>query len=454
MARETIRERLRKGLRRELWVTLGPALVLVVAAFVIAWRFVEPAPPSSILIALGPDEAGARYFATRYRDELAKHGVTLKIRERADQKTVVHDVADADSAIDIAFVQSGMPVGEDGATLLSLGSVAYSPLWVFYRGETLTDLGGLAGRRIAIGPENSGTNALARTLLAANQADGAGTTLLAMERQEAAAALADGTVDAVILVCPAEAPAVKALVVAEGVKLLSFERAEAYTRRFPYLTRLVLPRGVFDLARDLPAADVVLISPTTNLIASTYLHPALAYLLLRTAADVHGSAGLLDRAGEFPTPLESGFPLSDEAKRFYKSGSPLLQRYLPFWLANLIDRLWVMLVPLIAVILPLLRAVPPLMAWRARSRIYRFYAELKEVELQLESAPPPRLEALLERLDRLEAVVNQLPTPVAYAENLYSFRHHIDIVRMRIVRRLAEPHGEAPAQVGPVVEAA
>lgn len=434
---------MRRGLRRELWVTLGPALLVVVTAFVVAWRFVEPAPPSSILIALGPEEAGARYFATRYRDELAKHGVTLKIRERADQKTVVHDVADPESDIDIAFVQSGMPLGDGGATLLSLGSVAYSPLWVFYRGDTLTDLGGLAGRRIALGPEGSGTNALARTLLAANHADGAGTTFLAMERKEAVAALAAGTVDAVILVCPAEAPGVKALVMTAGVRLLSFERADAYTRRFPYLTKLVLPRGVFDLAGDLPASDVVLISPTTNLIASTYLHPALAYLLMRTATDVHGSAGLLDRAGEFPAPLESGFPLSDEAKRFYKSGSPLLQRSLPFWLANLIDRLWVMLVPLIAVILPLLRAIPPLMAWRARSRIYRFYGELKEVELQLESDPSPRFEVMLARLERIETVVNQLPTPIAYAENLYTFRHHIDIVRTRIVRRMAEPHEQA-----------
>jgi hypothetical protein len=174
-------------------------------------------------------------------------------------------------------------------------------------------------------------------------------------------------------------------------------------------------------------------------VAKDSLHPALAYLLMRTASELHGSAGMLDRTGEFPAPLEAGFPLSSEARRYYESGIPLLQRYLPFWAANLVDRLWLMLVPIIAVLVPMVRAVPALLLWRVRSRIYRWYASLKEIELQLEDNPGlEMLEDMMKRLEEAERAVNRIPMPLAYAENLYFFREHVDVVRRRLLRRLAD----------------
>ena len=210
----------------------------------------------------------------------------------------------------------------------------------------------------------------------------------------------------------------------------------------------MLPRGVFDLAADVPGQDVALVAPTANLVAKDSLHPALAYLLMRAASELHGRAGMLDKTGEFPAPLETGFPLSSEARRYYEAGVPLLQRYLPFWAANLVDRLWVMLVPIIAVVVPLGRALPALFQWRVRSRIVRWYAKLKEIELQLEENPSrQQLEEMLRRLDEAEREVNSMPMPMAYAENLYYFREHIDVVRRRISRRVA---GVAETVAAPV----
>jgi hypothetical protein len=239
------------------------------------------------------------------------------------------------------------------------------------------------------------------------------------------------------------------LTASEGIHLISFARADAYVRRFPYLSKLVLPHGVFDLAGDVPDHDVVLLSPTANLLARDTLHPALAYLLLRAATEVHGGSGMLVQAGEFPAPREAGFPLSSVARRYYQAGVPFLQRYLPFWAAILVDRLWVMLVPIIAVVVPLGRLVPALYRWRVRSRVFRWYGRLKQIELQLEESPDREdLHDMLRRLDETERAVNQIPTPLAYAENLYFFREHVDVVRRRIARRLAgEPAAPVQASV-------
>lgn len=447
---ELLKQQLRRTLRRDLWMTLGPALLLVGAAFAVTFYFVKPAPPKTLVIATPQDEGGFRYYARRYQEFLAKHGVTLEVRPTHGSVTSVDLLKDEGSGVDVAFVQSGAANAEQAASVVSLGSLAYVPLWVFYRGEPVDDVRELKGRRIAVGPEESGTRALALTLLKATGADGAPTELLPLGREEGIEQLKQGKIDALFLVSPAESPAIQKLAAVPGVRLLSFARAEAYVRRFTYLSRQVLPRGVFDLAADVPAQDVVLLTPTANLVAKDSLHPALAYLLLRAANELHGRAGMLDKTGEFPAPLEAGFPLSSEARRYYEAGVPLLQRYLPFWAANLVDRLWVMLVPIIAVVVPLFRAVPALFLWRVRSRIVRWYAKLKEVELQLEENPSrQQLEELLRRLEEAEREVNRIPMPLAYAENLYYFREHIDVVRRRLARRMSggAEQAEAPVQV-------
>jgi len=297
----------------------------------------------------------------------------------------------------------------------------------------ISDVGSLQGKKIAIGPFESGTRALALQLLSVNGTVLPPTTLLPLSGKDAVDALQAGTIDAAFFVSPAESPMIEKLASDPNLNLLSFERADAYSRRFPYLTELLLPKGVFDFMANIPKENVKLLSPTANLIAQDTLHPALAYLLMRAATQIHGESGLLHKAGTFPAPLDANFPLSPEATRYYKTGAPFLQRYLPFWAANLVERLWVMLVPAIAIMVPLFRTIPPLYRWRVRSRIYRWYARLKEIELQLDEEPRPvPLTDMLERLDVIERSVNRIPTPLAYSENLYSFRQHIELVRARV----------------------
>ena len=427
----------RRILRSDLWTTIAPAGLIIGVAFGVTMLFVKPAPPKRLTVAIAPEEGGSRYFAKRYQEILKRHGVTLDVRQTAGSVSNVQLLADPESGVDVAFVQSGTSAAH-AESIVSLGSVTYIPLWVFYRGEPIDDVRDLRGRRIAVGGPESGTRALAVTLLGASGADKGGTELLPLERDAAIEQVKKGEIDAAFLVSPAEAPALKKLAAAAGVRLLSSARADAYVRRFPYLSKLVLPHGVFDLAADVPEHDVILLAPTQNLIARETLHPALAYLLLRAASEVHGAAGMLANSGEFPAPREAGFPLSSVAQRYYQAGVPFLQRYLPFWAANLVDRLWVMLVPIIAIVVPLGRIVPALYRWRVRSRVFRWYARLKQIELQLEENPErEELIDMLKRLDETERKVNQIRTPLAYAENLYFFREHVDVVRRRINRRLA-----------------
>ncbi len=442
MNTEKLKDQFRRTLRRDLWIAIAPAALVIGLAFIATFYFIKPAPPKKLVLAMATDEGGFRYFGRKYQEALAKHGITLELHPTKGSVTSVQLLSDENSGVDVSFVQSGTTAGENTEDIVSLGSLSYIPLWVFYRGEPIDDVRALAGKRIAVGPEESGTRSLALKLLAINGVDKAPTELFPFARDEAIEKLKQGQLDAVFLVAPAESPAIQKLTAVPGVRLLSFARAEAYTRRFPFLTKHVLPRGVFNLAEDIPASDVVLLAPTANLVAKDSLHPALAYLLMRTASELHGSAGMLDRTGEFPAPLEAGFPLSSEARRYYASGVPFLQRYLPFWAANLVDRLWLMLVPVIAVLVPMVRAVPALLLWRVRSRIFRWYASLKEIEIQLEDNPGlEMLEDMMKRLEEAERAVNRIPVPLAYAENLYFFREHIDVVRRRLLRKLSEASG-------------
>jgi TRAP-type uncharacterized transport system substrate-binding protein len=435
--------RIRLFNRRELAIALTPAVAIGAIAMAVGFYFVKPAPPKKIVMAAGQHEGRYGHYAKQYQEFLKKNGITVELQPSSGAVQNLELLTAPDSGVDVGFVQGGTGFGANAPNLVSLGSLYYQPLWVFYRGKRITDLDGLRGRKIAVGDFESGTRSLALQLLALNGTVLPPTELLPLGGKEAEQALVDNKIDAFMVVSPADSNVVQRLAATRDINLLSFDRAEAYTRLFPYLTKLTLPKGAFDLAQHVPAEDVTLVSPTANLIAKATLHPALAYLLMRAATEIHGPPGLLDRAGEFPAPQDIGFPMSDEAKRYYKSGAPILQRYLPFWAANLVDRLWVMLVPIIAVVVPLVKLVPPAYRWRVRSRIYRWYARLKEIELQLDENPGMvRLEDMLQRLEDIDRAVNRIPTPLAYSENLYSFRGHIDLVRQRVIARLAQAESQ------------
>ncbi|MBX6392403.1 MAG: ABC transporter substrate-binding protein, partial [Burkholderiales bacterium] len=301
--------------------------------------------------------------------------------------------------------------------------------------QTLDRLTQLKGKRIAIGPEGSGTRVLALELLRANGIDERNARLLPLSGMEAVAALREGGVDVVFTVGPAQSSTVWAALYTPGVRIMDFAQAEAYVRRFPYLSAVTLPRGGVDLERDVPPHDVRLVATMATLVARESTHPALISLLLQAASEVHGQPGLFQRPGEFPNAQQVDFPLSPEADRYYKSGPSFLRRYLPFWAAVLVERLIVLLIPVIAVLFPLMRVLPVIYAWRVRARIYKWYGELKFLEAEIEENPAgASREDWLARLDDLEERVHNIPTPLMYTNQLYILREHIGLVRNRVLR--------------------
>ncbi len=423
-----------------------PILVLIVAGFWYAAQFIKPAPPDRIVVATGGAGGAYQRFGALYRPLIERNGIRFIERTTAGAVENLALLRAADGEVDVAFVQGGLGLGSDPAGLVSLGSIYYEPLWVFYRNaEPIDQLVHLRGKRIAIGAAGSGTRKLALDLLEASGAAAPPTRLLPLGGLAAVEALRAGKADAIFLVGPANSGAVWASFYAEGFRLMSFAQADALVRRWPFLSKLTLPRGAIDLVRDIPGRDVALVAPVAALVARDSVHPALIDLLLQAAAEVHGQPGLFQRAGEFPNPRQVDFPLSPDADRFYRSGTRFFQRYLPFWAATLLDRLLVLLIPVLALMIPLMRIAPALYGWRARSRIYKWYGQLKFLEEGWRRDPGARRrDEWLAELDGLEARVNRIRTPLAYANQLYILREHIGLVRQAMVGSGAAAAG-APA---------
>ncbi|MGE0559981.1 MAG: TAXI family TRAP transporter solute-binding subunit [Burkholderiales bacterium] len=418
---------------RELSIVTLVAALIIGAAFLIAWRFVRPAPPDAFVISTG-NEAGAYHlYAGRYRDLLAKERIKVELRPSAGSIDNLGRLADG--SVDVALMQGGIASPDRDYGLVSLAALYYEPLWVFYRDtKPLNLLGHLAGKRIAAGPEGSGTRVLVRNVLQAGDALTAGEPLSTLTGMAAAEALVAGRLDAALFVAAPDAPVVQKLLKTPGIRLMSLHHAEALARRFPYLSPITLPRGMIDLGADIPSANVTMVAATTHLVARADFHPALIAVLLQAASKVHGGAGVFSKAGEFPAAREGDFPVSEDALRYFKSGPPFLQRYMPFWVANLIERLVVLLVPLIAVLIPVMRIMPAFYDWRVKRKIFRWYRDLKEVETAIRRRDSAAATAkLLQRLDDIEDGVNAIRVPLTYWDYVYTLRGHIDQVRARLV---------------------
>ena len=429
----------------DLAATVGPILLIGLVTIWAAFHFVRPAPPGTITITSGPEGSTFQTTAEKYRTILARNGVDLRILPSQGSVENLKRLNDRSFHVDVGFVQGGVSAGMATDNLVSLGSIFYESLAVFYRGAAPVDrLSKLSGKRLAIGLEGSGTRSLALALLKVNGIEAGGLTALVDLGGEAAAqALLERKVDAVFLMGDSAAPPIlRKLLFTSGIHLLDFAQADAYMRRFHYLSKLELPMGCIDFGKNIPARDVYLIGPTVEIIAREDLHPALSDLLIEAAQEVHGAAGLLHRAGEFPAPLEHEFPISDDASRYYKSGKSFLYRHLPFWLASLADRMMVVLVPIVVLLIPGLRLIPSLYRWRIRSRIYRCYGALLALERGMFAhLAPEKREELLVRLHDIEKTANLLKIPPFFADEFYVLRGHIDFVRDRLMESTLSSRG-------------
>ncbi len=446
-------ERLRARLvaLRYMLATAWPIVLITAIGFIVAYQFVAPEPPRRITITTG-SEAGAYYaYARRYASVLAARGITLEVMTSAGSHQNLERLEKGEA--DVAFVQGGIGArassddDDEPGPLRSLGSVAYEPVWVFYRGEQRVDkLYQLAGRRVAVGEDGSGIRGLALQLLEANDIKPDSPDLLPLAGLTAAEALQQSEIDAAFIVAAQEAPVVQVMLRSPGLRVVGLSQADAYLRRFPFLSKVVLPRGVVDLVRDVPPRDTALLATTANVIVRDDLHPALASLLLQAMTEVNGRGGFFQRAGGFPAYKDQSFPLSTDAARYYQSGPPFLQRYLPFWLAVLVERLFVMILPLVMVLLPLLKFAPAIYSWRVRSKIVRCYGDLKFLENDVrQHYNPPQHQEYVAHLERIENTASTLNIPLAFSDLLYTLREHINLVREEL-HLLATTHDKDQEQ--------
>ena len=413
-----------------------PALILILIAGFFGYKYINPAPPNHLVISTGDHEGDYESYAKLYKDILKEDGITLEIRPSTGAMENYQRLKDEKSDVDVGFIQDGLGSTDEAPDLSSLGSLYYEPIWIFYRAQlkAVSRFSQLTGKRIAVGQEGGGTQSLALHLLKASGVDAKNSKFTSVSWLDAYEALKKGAVDAAFFIATPDEPLIKQMIADKTLKLMSVDQAEAITRQIPYLHHLVLPHGAIDLNQNLPAQDVDLVSPTATLLVRDSLHPALAYLLLKAASQVHGEPGIFEKKNEFPVDKDYQFPLSDEAKAFYKSGAPFWQRYLPFWLATLIERFIVFIIPMLVFVIPILKLFPRFTAWRIKSKIYRRYGELKFLETQVGQDTGHKKDAkYLEELDRIEGRVHAMKVPKEYQEQLYGLRGHIDFVRSRLV---------------------
>jgi TRAP-type uncharacterized transport system substrate-binding protein len=417
--------------------TLVVWTLLLALPAVAAWWLVrtwQPSPPRVMRMATGPAGSAHAEYGARYRDILARSGITVELEPTLGALDNLARLRDSQSGVGAGFVQAGTTTPQRSPELESLGTVFYEPLWLFHRGpDQSRDFADLRGERLSIGPEGSATRALSLRLLGLAGIDASAAELLAFGPEEAADRLTRGEIDAAAFLTSWSSPVVQRLLRAPGIRLISFPRADALIALVPILNKRVLPAGVADLARNVPPTDVVLVASKASLAVRRDLHRALQFLLLDAATEIHSTPGIFHHAGEFPAPEAMDLPLADEARQFEKRGPPFLQRHLPFWLAVLTERLAIALVPLVGVLFPLLRGLPAVRRWYVERRIALFYGELKLLELEMEAPGAQSMgPALIRKLDELEARVSRLRVSEDFAALVYALRQHIRLVRERL----------------------
>lgn len=408
--------------------------LLIVSGLWMVIGIFQPAPPRTVTMATG--SAGGAYhgYGERYREILKREGVELKLEPTTGAIENLRRLNDPSAEIDVSFLQGGTTNSTVSPQLESLGTVFYEPLWFFCRDNFIVkSLEELRGHQIAIGPEGSGTRSLSLELLARNGITESNTDLLSLSFQAGSEKLLRGEIDAMLILAAWESSVVQRLLVAKGVDLVDFPHADAYVALLPFLSKIVVPSGVGDLVRRRPPKDITVLAAKASLVVRNDLHPAIQFLLLDAAEQIHPGGGIFQKTGQFPAAESIDLPLSDEARRFYRSGQPFLQRYLPFWMAVLIHRLLVMLIPLLGIIYPLLRYVPVLYGWKMQRRIFKLYNELKSIEQTWESRDPgSSSNDLKRRLNQLEHQADHLWLPVSCMGTLYMFKEHIALVRERL----------------------
>ncbi|MBT2323616.1 C4-dicarboxylate ABC transporter substrate-binding protein [Variovorax paradoxus] len=430
---------------RDLIASAGPVVFLVIGLLIAAYWWLDPQPPRHVTLATGPAGSAYAEFAKRYATALKANGIEVEQKSTDGSQDNLQLLRNGGA--DVGFVRGGSadPVADEEAGLSSLGGLFYEPLWFFYRTDAahaidrktsrLSSLTQFQKLRVNVDKPGSGVPEIMERMFRANHMDPQTLQLSNLEQSPATEALQAGLLDVVVLASAPQSPLVQRLLRAPDIRLMDFGQSDAYSRRFAFLQAVTLPRGVVDLAADLPPHDVSMLAATTSLLAREETHPALRQLFAQSAQNLHSGAGWFNRARDFPNTRTSELPVSPEGDRAINGTPPFWQRYLPFWASNLVERMWLVLGGLVVLMLPLSRVVPPLYQFRVRRRVFRWYARLREVENKLEAGTGER-DALIKELDELDRVVNKVAVPLSYAEELYALRNNVYAVRKRVLARM------------------
>ncbi|WP_375208668.1 TAXI family TRAP transporter solute-binding subunit [Hyphomonas jannaschiana] len=411
------------------WPLIAVAAVGLIAALMV----MDPAPPKKIRFAAGAQGGAYHAYAERYQRLMQAQGVEVSLVDTAGSIENLRLLDEGE--VDVALVQGGLASRQDREQLHSLGGLFPEPFWVFVRaGNGINTFGDLRGYRFAIGPDGSGTRALALSLQSEFGGTWPTTAQMTLSGSEAADALRAGAVDAVAFAASVEAPYVQDLLRDPAVKLLPFERAPALARRQDALSAVTLLRGVIDIGADIPATDVPLVAPVAQLAIRKDIHPAIEALLIDSAMAIHGDGSLLSAAGSWPDPDATDLPVSSQARRYYRDGPSFLRRYFSFDVANFLDRAWVLAIPLLTLLFPLVRAAPPIYRWRVRRKIYVWYKDIRELEARGRASPTPEERArIVKELQDLQEEIGAVDVPLSYTDDLYRLRSHVEFVKQLVM---------------------
>ncbi len=482
--------------RANLWIV--PLVALIVW---VLFRFLDPAPPRSIVMTTGAENGGYHQFGLALKERLAEEGLEVKLVTSRGSLDNLERLTDGSGDVQLGIIQSGIEqlVERDKRDQLEgLATLYHEPLWLFQRtdsdpapssqtdvledqnsGDGTTDgdadtantaasnstsnvteirrLTDLVGRRVSLGSEGSGTWAVVRSLFQVqgdmaswdSQGDGQWQTLAG---RAAADALYAGDLDAAFFVLPADNALIRELIDTPNVELVHLSQARAFAARLPYLEDLIIPEGLLNIRRNVPDQDISLLSPVATLVGNEHFHPALTALVLSAAKEVLRDGNLLDAPGQYPAALPMDLDMSAEAEYYHESGTPFLQRYLPFWIASIVDRYIVLVIPLIVIMMPLIRSMGPIYIWRIRSRVYRWYEQLRRIDhLIVKGDIKDRLDQEIQGLHELEDELTRVDVPLSYAHELYELHLHIRYMINRL--EAMRPEGQDDQSDGTVVSA-
>jgi TRAP transporter TAXI family solute receptor len=421
------------------WV-LVPALAIMLVAFAVLSRLVEPLPPRRITLSTGHENGAYYLFAKEYAKLAAADGFTVEIMTGAGTVETLKRLAAGQAMA--GFVQGGTAEAAPTEGLLSLGSLYYEPVWLFHRrNRPLRGLNDLRGLSIQVGEEGSGIRPLAIRLLRDSGVTAQNSSLLALTSEGAATELEAGRIDAAFFIMSPTVPLVRRLLLSPTVSLWSVRRTTAYTTRYRFLSTVTLGEGAVDLVANVPDRDILLLAATATLVVRDDVHPVIVRLLLKTAEIVHSRPGLFEAPHAFPSDTLVELPLHEVARRYLRKGPPLLERYLPFWIAVTAERWALLLLPIVGILLPLIGILPSLYNSQARKQVTRWYREVHDIDHAIALATPEEAQAAAVRLRDVQARLAEIPPPPSgLMGEYYNLKQHVEWLIERADARAASRH--------------